>query len=109
MAQKYVGECQRHRRIAVSDSSRSVLWDMTFSNHHGKAGGAKRGACIPKNTEAKHIPDIQHMLGSGSLHKTRESLRAIGRSASPIVIPLRNFHARSEYTEAGLQCQTSHF
>ena len=67
MAQKYVGECQRHRRIAVSDLSRSVLWDMTFSNHHGKAGVAKRGACIPKNTEAKHIPDIQHMLGSGSL------------------------------------------
>jgi len=109
MAQKYVGMCQRNRRIAVSDSSRSVLWDMTFSNHHGKAGGAKRGAYIPKNTEAKHIPDIQHMLGSGSLHKTRESLRAIGRSASPIVIPLRNFHARSEYTEAGLQYKTSHF
>ena len=49
------------------------------------------------------------MLGSGSLHKTRESLRAIGRSASPIVIPLRNFHARSEYTEAGLQCRDQSF
>ena len=109
MAQKEGGESQRHRRGAVSDLSRSFLWDMTFSNRHGKAGEAKRGACIPKNTEAKYLPDIQHILGSGSLHQTRESLRAIGRSASPIVIPLRNFHARSEYTEAGLQCRDQSF
>ena len=67
MAQKYVGESSGIAEQLVSNSSRSVLWDMTFSNHHGKAGGAKRGACISKNTEAKHIPDIQHMLGSGSL------------------------------------------
>ena len=67
MAQKYVGESQRHRRIAVSDSSRSVLWDMTFSNHHGKAGVAKRGACIPKNTGTEYLPDILLVLGSGSL------------------------------------------
>ena len=32
-----------------------------------ESGSSKKGACIPKNTEAKHIPDIQHMLGSGSL------------------------------------------
>jgi hypothetical protein len=40
---------------------------MTLLGHHGKVGAAKRGACIPKNTEAKHIPDIRHILGPGSL------------------------------------------
>src|ERR1700693_5596365 len=60
------------------------------------------GACIPKNTEAKYIPDIREVLDFGSLHKTRESLRAIRRSASLFVIRLRNFHARSEYNEDGL-------
>ena len=67
MAQKEGGERQPHRRGAVSNSSRSFLSDMTFSNHHGKAGVAKRGACIPKTTEAKYLPDIRHILGSGSL------------------------------------------
>jgi hypothetical protein len=43
------------------------LSNMTFSDHHGKAGAARRRACIPKTTEAKHIPDIRHILGSGSL------------------------------------------
>ena len=109
MAQKEGGERQLNRRGAVSDSACSFLLHMTFSNRHGKAGAEKRGARIPKTTEAKYLPDIRHILGSGSLHKTRESLRAIGRSASSIVIPLRNFHARSEYTEAGLQCRDQSF
>ena len=69
MAQKYVGESQRHRRGAVSDSSRSFLSHMTFSNRHGKAGEARRGACIPKTTEAKYLPDIR--LYSAPVHSTR--------------------------------------
>jgi len=67
MAQKYVGESQRHRRIAVSDSSRPFLSNITFSNRHRKAGEPRRGACIPKNTGAEYLPDILLVLGSGSL------------------------------------------
>jgi len=67
MAQKEGGERQLHRRGAVSDSSRSFLSHMTCSNRLGKAGAEKRGACIPKTTEAKYLPDILPVLGSGSL------------------------------------------
>jgi hypothetical protein len=67
MAQKEGGERQPHRRGAVSDSSRTFLLHMTCLNRHGKAGAEKRGARIPKTTEAKYLPDIRHILGSGSL------------------------------------------
>jgi hypothetical protein len=40
---------------------------MTFSNRHGKVEGTKRRAGIPKTTEAKYLPDILPVLGSGSL------------------------------------------
>src|SRR5947209_13500078 len=62
-----------------------------------------------KNTEAKYLPDIRQVPGSGSLLTDRESLRAIRRSASWLVIRLRNFHPRSRYNEDGLQLGTSHF
>jgi hypothetical protein len=67
MAPKEGGERQLHRRGAVSDSSLSFLLHMTCSNRHGKAGEEKIGARITKTTEAKYLPDIRHILGSGSL------------------------------------------
>jgi hypothetical protein len=69
MAQKYIGECQRHRRIAVSDSSRSVLWDMTFSNHHGKAGVAKKELVSPKIL--KPSTSLISSICSAPVHSTR--------------------------------------
>jgi hypothetical protein len=80
---------------SIKNNNLYVLWDIAFSDRHWKAGAAIRGACIPKNTEAEYIPDILHVLGYGSLLTDRESQRAISRSASWLVILLRNFHSRS--------------
>jgi len=52
----------------------------------GKKVRQKEGMCTPKTTEAKYLPDILPVLGFRSLPTDRESLRAIRRSASPVVI-----------------------
>ncbi len=73
------------------------------AHHVGKARLEDEHA---KNAKAKDMLDILHVLGSGSLLTDRESLRDISRSASSLVILLRNFHQRRECSEDGLQVST---
>ena len=62
-----------------------------LQNHHerdnyGKEAATRGGAYTPKTTEAAYQPDILPVRGFRSLPTDRESLRAIRRSASPVVI-----------------------
>lgn len=79
---------KQHGRAGSSFPAETSLYPEPYSmlSVTGKKVRQKGGKCIPKTTEAAYQPDILPVRGFRSLLTDRESLRAIRRSASPVVI-----------------------